>query len=126
MFCITASSDLAHIGARLIGSNIIHLSLNATSHPLRGFSPQTQWREAGGQFERRHAPPTLIARIEALVLDDFERLCGEPPVADVPSMVDGFIEALRCEGVDHEFLAIYRAAIEQFIAWASNRRRAAA
>jgi hypothetical protein len=86
------------------------------SHPLRGYSPQTQWHEARGQFERRHTPPMLIARMEALALDDFERLCGEPSLADVTSMVDGFIETLRREGVDRESLAIYRDAIEQLIA----------
>ncbi|WP_428303648.1 hypothetical protein [Lacipirellula sp.] len=35
---------------------------------LRGFSPQTQWREARQQFERRRSAPTLIARTEAMTL----------------------------------------------------------
>lgn len=96
------------------------------SHSLRGFSPQSPWREARQRFERRHSPPTLIARMEALALDDFERLCGEPPLADVPSMVDGFIEALRREGVDRESLSIYREAVEGVVAWASKQMRSAA
>ena len=93
---------------------------------LRGFSPQTQWREARQQFERRHSPPTLIARMETLALDDFERLCGEPSLPDVPSMVDGFIEALRLEGVDRVSLAIYREAVEGVVQWATQSLKAAA
>ena len=89
---------------------------------FRGFSPQTQWREAREQFERRHSPPTLIARMEALALDDFERLCGEPSLPDVPSMVDGFI----LEGVDRVSLAIYREAVEGVVQWATQSLKAAA
>jgi hypothetical protein len=96
------------------------------TRPLRGFSPPTEWREARRQFEERHSPPTLIARMEALALDDFERLCGEPPLADVPSMVDGFVEALRREGVDPVSLTIYREAVEGVVAWATKQLRSAA
>jgi hypothetical protein len=64
--------------------------------------------------------------MEALALDDFERLCGEPPLADVPSMVDGFIEALRRDGVDRESLAIYREAVQGVVAWATTQLRSAA
>jgi hypothetical protein len=49
-------------------------------YSLRGVSSQTPWREARQHFERRRSPPTLIARMEALALDDFERLCGGPPL----------------------------------------------
>jgi hypothetical protein len=94
--------------------------------PPRGFSPSTEWREARRQFQQRHSPPTLIARMEALALDDFERLCGEPPLADVPAMVDGFVEALRREGVDSASLLIYREAIEGVVAWATKQLRSAA
>jgi hypothetical protein len=94
--------------------------------PHRGFSPPTEWREARRQFEQRHKPPTLIARMEALALDDFERLCGDPPLADVPSRVDGFVEALRSEGVDSASLLIYREAVEGVVTWATKQLRSAA
>lgn len=86
----------------------------------------TEWADARQLFQQRHTPPTLIARMEAMALDDFERLCGEPPLADVPSMVDGFLEALRREGVDRESLAIYREAVEGVVAWAATQIKAAA
>lgn len=71
--------------------------------PHRGFSPppQTQWQDA-------------------------RRLYGEPPLSDVPAMVDGFVEALRGEAVDPTSLLIYREAIEGMVAWAMNQQRAAA
>lgn len=95
-----------------------------TSHSLRGFSPQSQWHDARRRYEA--TLDGLAARMAAIAFDDFERLCGEPPPANVPSMVDGFIEALRREGVDRKSLSIYREAVEGVVAWASKQLRSAA
>jgi hypothetical protein len=47
-------------------------------------------------------------------------------MADVPAMIDGFVEALRREAVDSDSLAIYREAIGGLVAWSSNQWRVAA
>ena len=85
---------------------------------------RTEWTNARGQYEATLCGLTLaLWRVAA---DDFQRLCGSPTMVDVPAMVDGFVEALRCEAVDPASLEIYREAIVGFVAWAAKQLRAAA
>jgi hypothetical protein len=82
------------------------------------------WREARRQYEQCRAS-SLDDRMHAIAFDDFERLCGCPPLAEVPGMIDGFVDALRREGVDRESLAIYREAVERLVDSVGSRRLAA-
>ena len=70
--------------------------------------PQTRtpWRIAR---ERREAMPSnkVDSALWRIAADDFERLCEPERVADLPSLLPQFSEALRREGVDSNSVAVY-------------------
>lgn len=68
--------------------------------------PRTPWRIAR---ERRDAKASnkVDAALWRIAADDFERLCEPERVANLPSLLPQFSEALRREHVDSESVAVY-------------------
>jgi hypothetical protein len=68
--------------------------------------PRTPWRIA---CERRDAKASnkVDAALWRIAASDFERLCEPERVADLPSLLPQFSEALRREGVDSSSIAMY-------------------
>lgn len=83
------------------------------------------WRDARRQYEATILD-SMASRTTAIALDDFERLCGPPSLADASASLPAFVEALRGEGVDPASLDIYRGVVVSFVSWTSNQWRVAA